>query len=213
MHKITKFSIVTMLVMALLSFTFFIGINIAGSTVIIGIIAFIIDKKLRKQSFAGSGLDFKAIGQNLKERSIWLWIALPLIMNIVCIGLSKLMLPEYFEHVIERSAAVLTYDKIVLLVIQLLVLALGEEIAWRAFYLNRLSKIIPATPALIFSSLLFAICHVQSGDIIIVAYDVLFVFINSLFYGIIFKKTNNACISWISHFIANIFGVVVLVLL
>lgn len=213
MQHTTKFSIVTIIIMTLVSFTNLFGINVAGSTVIIGIIAFFIDKIIRKQTFAGSGLDFKAIGRNLKERSIWLWIALPLIMDIVCMLLSKLVLPEYFEHVIERSAAMLTYDKIVLLVIQLLVLALGEEIAWRAFYQNRLSKIIPAAPALIFSSILFAICHIQSGNFMIVAYDVLFVFINSIFYGIIFKKTNNACISWISHFAANLFSVVVLVFL
>ena len=213
MQHITKFSIVTIIIMTLVSFTNLFGITAAGSTVVIGIIAFFIDKIIRKQTFAGSGLDFRGIGQSLKDKSIWLWIALPLIMDIICMLLSSLVLPEYFEHVIKRSAAMLTYDKIILLIVQLLVLALGEEIAWRAFFFNRLSKIFPATPVLIFSSILFAICHIQPGSFVIVAYDVLFVFINSLFYGIIFKKTNNACISWISHFAANLFSVVVLVLL
>lgn len=47
----------------------------------------------------------------------------------------------------------------------------------------------------------------------IVAYDISFVFINSILYGIIFYKTNNAWISAISHFIANLFSVIVLVFL
>jgi len=199
--------------MTLLSFSNLFGIMAAGSTVIIGIVAFFVDKKIRKQAFAGSGLDFKTFGQNLKNRTIWLWIAMPLIMNIICLLLSKLLFPQYLDHVFKRTATVLTNDKIILLVIELLLLSLGEEIAWRAFYFNRIRNIIPATPALIFSSMLFAISHIQSGDFMIVAYDVLFVFINCIFYGIVFKKTNNSCISWISHFAANLFAVVVLVLI
>ncbi|HBC29880.1 MAG TPA: CPBP family intramembrane metalloprotease, partial [Clostridiales bacterium] len=46
---------------------------------------------------------------------------------------------------------------------------------------------------------------------VIVTYDIFFVFINSILYGIIFYKSKNAWISAISHFAANLFSVIVLV--
>jgi hypothetical protein len=43
----------------------------------------------------------------------------------------------------------------------------------------------------------------------LVAFDLSFVFINSLLYGIIFHKTNNVYISALSHFSANLFSIIV----
>ena len=89
-------------------------------------------------------------------------------------------------------------------------LALGEEIAWRAFFQKRLNKVLPIIPTLLISSILFAIGHFNQGDTVIVIFDIFFVFINSILYGVIFYRTNNAWISAISHFIANLFSVIVL---
>jgi membrane protease YdiL (CAAX protease family) len=99
------------------------------------------------------------------------------------------------------------------MIIQLAFLALGEEIAWRAFFQRQLSKALPIIPTLLISSLLFAVGHFNQGDAVIVLYDVFFVFINSVLYGIIFHKTNNAWINAISHFVANLFSIIVLVFL
>lgn len=89
----------------------------------------------------------------------------------------------------------------------------AEEIAWRAFFQKQLNKALPIVPVLLISSLLFALGHLREGSTIIVAYDIFFVFINSILYGIIFYKSNNAWISGISHFVANLFSVIVLVFL
>lgn len=39
---------------------------------------------------------------------------------------------------------------------------------------------------------------------------IIFVFVNSILYGIIFYKSNNAWVCAISHFIANLFSIIVL---
>lgn len=211
MQNIKRIPLIAMIIMAIVSLLNLFGINIAGISVIIGVLFFFINKANEKQEFRDSGLDMKAVGINLKDRKIWLWVALPLIMDAVSILISKSFLPEYIEHVLSRTDIFLSFDNIILLVFQLAVLALGEEIAWRAFFQNQLCKAFPIIPVLFISSVLFAFGHLTEGNVTIVIFDIFFVFINSILYGIIFHKSNNAWISAISHFIANLFSVIVLV--
>jgi len=211
--KLETVPLLIIIVMAGLSFTNLVGLRIAGAAVVLGVAFFFIAKAYEKQSSTDSGLDIQTIKDSFKERRIWLWIALPLIMDAVSITASKLFLPEYIEHVLARTEIFVSFDKVAVMVFQLAFLALGEEIAWRAFFQNRLSKALPIVPALVISSALFAIGHVSPGSTNIVLYDISFVFINSILYGVIFYKTNNAWVSALSHFIANLFGIIVLVLL
>ncbi len=213
MNKIKVIPLIAIILMTLLSFSNLFGIVIAGASVIIGVIFFFINKIVEKQPFEGSGLDIMSIGANLRNKSIWFWLAMPIIMDAVSIGISKLFLPEYIDHVIARTEIFVSFDKMALLLFQLVILALGEEIAWRAFFQKQLSKAMPIIPVIILSSVLFAFGHLTEGNILIVSYDIFFVFINSILYGVIFHKTNNAWISTISHFSANLFSVIVLVLL
>lgn len=210
MSNINKRCLIAMSAMTILSFSNLFGTSIAGICVFIGVAFFFINKAEEKQAFEGSGLDMKGIKADLKEKSIWIWIAMPLIMDAVSITLAKLFLPEYIEHVIGRAMPFISPDKIALMLVQLLVLALGEEIAWRAFFQKQLCKVLPLVPVLLISSVLFAFGHLTKGNTIVVAYDIFFVFINSILYGVVFHKTNNAWISTISHFAANLFSIIIL---
>ncbi|MDU6263691.1 MAG: CPBP family intramembrane glutamic endopeptidase [Anaerocolumna aminovalerica] len=211
MQNIKKISLIAIILMAILSFSNLLGLKIAGLAVVVGVVFFFVHKVSEKQPFEGSGLDIGAIRINFKDKSIWFWMALPIIMDAVAIGISKLLLPEYIDHVLARTEAFVSFNKVLILIIQLAFLALGEEIAWRAFFQKQLNKALPIIPTLLVSSLLFAIGHFNQGDAVIVLYDVFFVFINSVLYGIIFYKTNNAWMSAISHFAANLFSIIILV--
>jgi membrane protease YdiL (CAAX protease family) len=213
MQNIKKISLIAIILMATLSFSNLLGLKIAGLAVVVGVVFFFIHKSSEKQPFEGSGLDIGAIRINFKDRSILFWMTLPIIMDAVAIAISKLILPEYIEHVLARTETFVSFDKVLILIIQLAFLALGEEIAWRAFFQKQLNKALPIIPTLLISSLLFAIGHFSQGNAVIVLYDVLSVFINSVLYGIIFHKTNNAWMSAISHFAANLFSIIVLVFL
>lgn len=202
---------IALLAMAAVSFTNLFGLRIAGISVFIGIITFFVTIAVEKRPFAGSGLDLRAIGANLKERSIWFWMAMPIVMDAVSLGLGYLFLPGYTEHVVARAGIFVSFENAPVLLVQLVVLALGEEIAWRAFFQKELAKVLPITPVLLITSVLFGIGHMQSGAPGIVAIDVFFVFVNSVLYGVIFHKTNNAYMSGLSHFAANLFSVIILV--
>jgi uncharacterized protein len=213
MQNVNKITFIVMILMIILSFSNLFGVKIAGASVIIGVVFFFINKAKEKQPLPNSGLDMNAIGANFKDRSIWFWILLPLIMDAISITISKLFLPEYIAHVLARTEIFVSFDKVIIMIFQLAILALGEEIAWRAFFQRQLNKVFPILPTLLISSVLFAFGHISEGNGFIVAFDTFFVFINSFIYGIIFYKTNNAWVSAISHFIANLFSVIFLVFL
>lgn len=213
MKNIKIIPFIVMIIMAVISFSNLFGLRIAGASVIIGVVSFFINKAYEKEPFSSSGLDIRAIRADLKDRGIWLWVALPMIMDAVSITIGKLFLPEYIEHVLARTEIFISFDKVILMLFQLAVLALGEEIAWRAFFQKQLNKAFPIVPVLLISSVLFALGHLTQGNVIILIFDISFVFINSILYGIIFYKSKNAWVSAISHFAANLFSIIVLVLL
>lgn len=209
--SIKKLPLIVMILMAVVSFTNLFGVKIAGVSVILGVVFFFIVGAQEKQPTEGSGLDIKSLRTDLKNKRIWFWIILPLVMDIVSISIGKLFLPGYIEHVIGRAGNFVSFKVFIITIIQLAVLALGEEIAWRAFFQNQLNKVLSIIPVLLISSVLFGIGHFNQGNANIVFFDVFFVFINSILYGIIFHKTKNAWVSAISHFVANLFSIIVLV--
>lgn len=206
-------AVVIMIIMAVLSFTNLFGLNISSAAIILGVVFFFISNIIEKKPVKGSGLDFKSIGEGLKNKRIQIWLVLPIIMDAVCVILSILFLPEYIEYETVRAGSFVPIEISISSVLLFFVFALGEEIAWRAFFQNRFSKMLPAIPAVLITSLLFTLGHYKQGDITIVLFGLVFIFINSVLYGVIFHKTKNAWISTLSHFAANIFEVVLFVLI
>lgn len=198
---------IALIVMAGVSITPFLGLKVSGAAVIIGVALFFLYNRLEGIPRAESGLDFAAITKGLKVRNIWFWILLPCVMNLLTYPLSLIFAPDFLLHVAGRASGVLTMGSVAALLPTLVFLALGEEIANRAFFQKRLAKYLPAFPAILVTSLFFAIAHISTGETGTVVFDVVFVFINSVIYGIVYHKTQNAWISTIAHVTANIFAV------
>lgn len=211
MTKSKNTYLIVLVVMTIFSFSNFFGINIAGISIIVGIAFFFINRFPKINMTSINTLNVKTVGANLKDKSIWFWIVFPLIMNVICFMLASLFLPEFIVHIYNRTAFVLSLDKVMFLILQLAILAVGEEIAWRGFFQSQLSNWLPIIPTLVLTSIVFSLGHFAAGNIAIISYDIFFVFINSILYGVIFYKTNNVWISAISHFIANLFSIVLII--
>lgn len=214
MNKIKKLSLISLLLMTVFSFSGFFKIkingepvNLASVTLLIGIIVYFITREPEDKD----AMSIKAIPQLLKDKKTIVLVFMSMIMDVICFTLAKFLLPEFLEHLSERTDF-LAFDKFLILLAELIIAALGEEIAWRGFYQKQLSKMLPFGFAILITSVLFALCHLSSGSTIVVLYDLLFVVIDSVFYGLVFKRTNNIIISTLSHFIANLLGVLVLLL-
>lgn len=211
--KPSMIAMIIMVIMAIVSFTNLFGFSLSSAAIILGIVFFFVDKMLERQPMRGSGLDIKAIGENLKDKKIWIWLLLPIVFDAICVVLSKLLLPEYIMYETARAGAFVPVEISVSSILLFFVFALGEEIAWRAFFQNKFSRILPVVPAVLITSLLFTLGHYQQGDTVVVLFGLVFTFINSIIYGVIFHKTKNAWISTLSHYAANIFEVILLTLI
>ena len=215
MNKIKKLSLVSLLLMTAFSLSGLFKIEINGDTVklvsftlVIGIVVFFITREPEDKD----AMSLKAIPQLLKNTKTIVLVVMPMVMNILCLTLAKWLVPEFLEHLSERTDF-LAFDKFLILLAELLIAALGEEIAWRGFYLKQLSKMSPFGVAVLITAVLFSLCHLASGNTIVVLYDLLFIVINAVFYGLVYKRTNNILISTLSHFLANLLGVLALLVI
>lgn len=170
-----------------------------------------IEKIVRKQSFAEMGFKIKGLHKDLMK--YWWLILLPIGTGLSSLFLSKLIVPDFFSHVIERTQPLLVFDNLFILIPQLLILALAEEICFRGFFQRKLGIYINTNVAMIITSLLFALGHFSMGSPAVVIYDITWIFIDSIIYGMLFNKTKSIYVCWISHFLANICGVFAIMLI
>lgn len=214
MNKKERLSFIAILLMTVFSFSGLLILfndnimNFASITLLIGIVFYFITREPEEKA----GMSLKTIPQLLKDWKTILLILLPIAADIICNAIARLFLPEFIEHLSERTDF-LSFDKILFLLVELVIAALGEEIAWRGFFLNRISKKIQLIPALLISAILFSLCHFSMGSIVVVLYDLLFITIDAVLYGLVYKRTNNIIVSTISHLLSNLFSVFIMLVI
>jgi uncharacterized protein len=57
---------------------------------------------------------------------------------------------------------------------------------------------------------MFGFMHFSKGLQLIVSFDILGIIIDSIIYGIIYNKTKNIFASWVTHYLADIMGVILI---
>lgn len=188
--------------------------TIAGYSVFVGIAFFFIVEGFEKKSGDESGLRFKSFLKDIKKPWVILLVMIPTLSAIATLLIGDCIFKgEYSAHVLGRSASMLSFDKLPLLVFQVVIAAFGEEIAWRGFFVGKSMKIFPFWVSAIVSSVLFAAGHIAVGNFGLVLYDVATIFIDSVIYALILKKSGNCLISTISHILCNATGIVAILLL
>lgn len=164
------------------------------------IVYFLVERRVRKREREDIGFKFKSIWRNFKE--IWYFVFfVGVILQLFYLYVFKSFFPEVMVHVQERASFIQSFDG--KLLISLLVLALGEEIVFRGLVQGRLHWVVKPLPAILISSIIFALMHITSGNLLIISLDLTTIFIDSVFFGIIFYKTKNIYVSWLAHAMAN----------
>lgn len=201
--KSTVFTIIGLIAMVLLTLTKVIpSSQIAGYSVFVGIAFFFIVEAIAKT--AESGLRFGTVLEDIRKPGVFIWMLLPVVSAIMTLVVGNLIFSgEFAAHVMGRTSSILSFDKIPLLVVQVIIAALGEEIAYRGFFVGKGVKILPFWLCALVSSIVFAAGHIAVGNAGIVVFDVATIFIDSMFYAIIYYKSGNCLTSTISHILCN----------
>jgi len=179
----------------------------AQYSLFVGLAFFFIVEGVSKTPNAESGLRFNTFLTDIKNPAVIILTLLPIVTAIGSIILGNVLFgDQYVNHVLGRTDSVYSFDKIIFFIAQMILVALGEEIAFRGFLIGKGSKIAPFWVCAIVSSAIFAAAHIAVGNVGVVIYDVVAVFIDGLIYAMIFKKTNNCLISTIAHLLCNAAG-------
>ncbi|MBO5144902.1 MAG: CPBP family intramembrane metalloprotease [Lachnospiraceae bacterium] len=204
------FTFIGITVMILLTLTKVVpSSTIAGYSVFVGIAFFFITEAVSKTRGSESGLRFNTIVTDFKKPGVLLWVLLPSASGIATLVVGNLIFGgEFVAHVVGRTSSILSFDKVALLIGQVIIAAFGEEIAYRGFFFGKSAKLFPIWVCAVVSSAAFAAGHIVTGNTGIVAYDIATVFIDSLIFSVIYHKAGNCVISTFSHILGNAISLV-----
>jgi membrane protease YdiL (CAAX protease family) len=168
----------------------------------------LIERSLRKHSWAELGFKFSTFWQDLRVNWV-LFVLAGIIIQPLTALLAKAFAPAYLEHVLSRlpfPQDINWFTLIPLLAVSLIV----EEMAFRSLIQGRLTLFIGNAGAIVLASLLFGIAHFSPGAFAIVAIDLITVFIDSILYGIIYARGNNLIVVWAAHLLGDVLGMIFL---
>ena len=94
-----------------------------------------------------------------------------------------------------------------------LVLTLVEEVVFRAFLQERMSRYVGTAGAVVAAAVLFGLAHAvgTTGSPRVVAFDVGGVMLDGVFFGLIYARTHNLWVTWATHYAADVVGVIALI--
>lgn len=183
------------------------SLQLAQYSLFVGLAFFFIVEAVAKTPDAESGLRFNTFFSDIKKPGVLLWTLLPIVTAIGSIIVGNVLFgDQYVNHVLGRTGSILAFDKILLMAGQLVVGALGEEIAFRGFFVGKGMKLFPYWICAVVSSVVFAAAHIAVGNVAVVVYDIVGIFIDSLIYTTIYKKSDNCLVSTVAHLLCNASG-------
>ena len=208
--KSAVLTLIGMAIMILLTVTKVVpSSRIAGYSMFVGIAFFFITEAVDKTRGSESGLRFNTVAVDLKKPGMITWILLPSVSGIATLVVGNLIFRgEFVAHMMGRTSSILSFDKIVLLIGQVIIAAFGEEIAFRGFFFGKSAKLFPVWVCAVASSVVFAAGHIATGNPAIVGYDIATIFIDSLIFSMIYYKSGNCVISTFSHILGNAISII-----
>ena len=216
--KLNKSVVAFLIIMSILSFSNIFklevkgkALKLAGLTIIVGLAAFFVTRNTNESK--QEALDIKTFLPKLKSKKVIALISVPVVLNIILVFVYKAFMPEYFDFLQSRLPFELELSKLKPIFFESMVIPLGEEIAMRAFFQKQTTKVSGFIPSVIMTSVLFAVGHFSYGAAAIMILDIAGIFVDSIFYGLVFKETDNAWCSWVPHFLADIIVILMIMVL
>ena len=175
------------------------------------ILYMIIESLLRHRTWAENGFSIRTIPSGLRQTFMW-FLLVVFGTQAIFILAGYFFLPEVLAHLISRVPMDIS-SLSASLFISIGIATFLEELLFRALFQNRLSAFVSPAIAIGLVSLVFALGHYSAGPALVVFVDLLSVFVDSLIFGIIFQRSRNVFVSWIPHYLADMFSIVALILI
>lgn len=178
---------------------------------LIPLVYLLVERPLRKRSWSDLGFKFRTFWPDL--RANWFWFVLVGLISQPAVALlAKFFFPVYLEHVVARlpfGDGPGWATNLPLLAISLVL----EELTYRTLIQGRLTPYVGASLAIVITSILFGFAHLAQGPSWIVFLDIGMIVLDSIMFGIIFKRSGNLVVTWLAHFIGDVLGLLVILTL
>jgi len=152
--------------------------------------------------FEWSELGVKTSGLRGGFRRTWHFFVLSLIVTppIVWFLINRYLL-EFWIHVFGRVEFIGIFQTLAATVI---IIPFMEEVIFLGLVQEQLSWLTNDPTALIVSSVIFAAVHWNPGVPLVVGVDLFLVFLDSLWFGVIYMKSRNTVLSTFCHSFGNL---------
>lgn len=171
----------------------------------------LVERRLRKRSWADLGFKFHTFWPDLRANWVW-FVLVGLISQPTVSLLTKFFYPEFLEHVKARLPFGDGMGWALILLLMAITLVL-EELTYRTLIQGRLTSYLGAPLAIVIASILFGFAHYAPGPFWIVFLDVGMIIVDAVLFGIIYQRSGNIVVTWLAHFIGNVLGLLVILVL
>jgi len=127
--------------------------------------------------------------------------------------------PQLLQHITGRVAtefggAIALNTALLGILAITAVLTLMEELVFRVTIQQRLSWFIGTPAAIAVATVVFGLAHGvgATGILPLIVLDVVGVMLDGVFFDIIFAKTKNLAVTWATHYVADIVGIIALLM-
>ena len=196
-----------MMVIGITLLLFFLIPATRSITLALPAVVLLMDRRRNGKSWAEIGLKTQGILRDIQGAKNWIFLV-AFVSPILTIVLAQYLVPGFVAHLIGRLP--MDIGQLVPTFFALLFGTFLEELIFRGYIQTRLQVFGTTRFAIVAASILFAGMHIAKGAVVVVAFDLFWIFVDSLIYGIIYYKTKNLFVSWIAHFASDVVGLAVL---
>jgi membrane protease YdiL (CAAX protease family) len=180
-------------------------------SVFLPIVYLLIERRLRNRPWAELGCDVRGIRAALAAN--WFLVLLvALVSPAATVLLAKVFWPAFLIHIESRIPLFDTTQPAALFGM-LLFATLGEEMTYRSLFQERLSWFVKVPIAIVVVSVIFGLMHWSAGELAVTIVDVALVTLDSIVFGLIFSRGRNLYVAWLTHLLADVVGVALLILI
>ena len=174
-------------------------------SVLLPIAYLLIERRLRNRPWAELGFEFRGIMPALVVN--WFLVVIVLGIQLPVALLARTLWPAFLTH-IESRIPLVDSTQLIPLFGMLVLTTLGEEMAFRSLFQERLSRFIKTPIAILAVSVVFGLMHWAQGNPVVAIVDVALVVLDSIIYGIIFSREKNLYVAWFTHFLSDVVAII-----
>jgi len=205
-----------MLVMGMIILLFLLARGLVWVCEILSLSYLFLERKIRHRPIESLGWKYHGVLTDLRA-------SLPIIA-LVAVGIqfgvvfgSRYLLVPLFDRLEGRVSYLQThfasFAPSMMFLVFVGMATLVEELIFRGFVQERVSWFYGDSFGIVIGSLLISLLHYSHGELTLVMADLLFVFLDSTLYGLIYKPSRSVLVSWIAHLSADLVGLCLLQIL